>query len=111
MRGSRMGMGCKADFAVNSWLLARNSTRQPAPVRLMARRNGLGQGFLKRFCPTAAGRQGLQPKSAPPAMIWSQKASQPGTPIKNQEDFMNTIIYIVGLVVIIGFILSYFGFR
>jgi hypothetical protein len=44
-------------------------------------------------------------------MIWSQKASQPGTPIKNQEDFMNTIIYIVGLVVIIGFILSYFGFR
>ena len=24
---------------------------------------------------------------------------------------MNTIIYIVGLVVIIGFILSYFGFR
>jgi ADP-ribose pyrophosphatase YjhB (NUDIX family) len=27
------------------------------------------------------------------------------------EDLMNTIIYIVGLVVIIGFILSYFGFR
>jgi hypothetical protein len=27
------------------------------------------------------------------------------------EEFMNTIIYIVGLVVIIGFILSYFGFR
>jgi len=24
---------------------------------------------------------------------------------------MNTIIYIVGLVVIIGFVLSYFGFR
>ena len=44
-------------------------------------------------------------------MIWSQKASQSGTPTKNQEDLMNTIIYIVGLVVIIGFILSYFGFR
>ncbi|MDP3356667.1 MAG: hypothetical protein Q8M51_12530 [Polaromonas sp.] len=28
-----------------------------------------------------------------------------------QKDSMNTIIYIVGLVVIIGFILSYFGFR
>ena len=27
------------------------------------------------------------------------------------EETMNTIIYIVGLVVIIGFILSYFGFR
>jgi hypothetical protein len=27
------------------------------------------------------------------------------------EERMNTIIYIVGLVVIIGFILSYFGFR
>ena len=44
-------------------------------------------------------------------MIWTQKASQPGTPTKNPEDSMNTIIYIVGLVVIIGFILSYFGFR
>ena len=28
-----------------------------------------------------------------------------------QEDRMNSIIYIVGLVVIIGVILSYFGFR
>jgi hypothetical protein len=28
-----------------------------------------------------------------------------------QRKTMNTIIYIVGLVVIIGFILSYFGFR
>jgi hypothetical protein len=27
------------------------------------------------------------------------------------KDIMNTIIYIVGLVVIIGVILSYFGFR
>ena len=44
-------------------------------------------------------------------MIWSQKASQVGTPTKTLEDTMNTIIYIVGLVVIIGFILSYFGFR
>jgi hypothetical protein len=44
-------------------------------------------------------------------MIWTQKASQPGRPTKNPEDSMNTIIYIVGLVVIIGFILSYFGFR
>ncbi len=29
----------------------------------------------------------------------------------NNQNTMNTIIYIVGLVVIIGFILSYFGFR
>ena len=28
-----------------------------------------------------------------------------------RSNLMNTIIYIVGLVVIIGFILSYFGFR
>ena len=28
-----------------------------------------------------------------------------------EEDLMNTIIYIVGLVVIIGVILSYFGLR
>jgi hypothetical protein len=44
-------------------------------------------------------------------MIWSQKASRVGAPPKTPEDTMNTIIYIVGLVVIIGFILSYFGFR
>ena len=30
---------------------------------------------------------------------------------QSKEDFMNTIIYIVGLVVIIGVILSYFGLR
>ena len=30
---------------------------------------------------------------------------------KVQKETMNTIIYIVGLVVIIGVILSYFGFR
>ena len=28
-----------------------------------------------------------------------------------QEEIMNSIIYIVGLVVIIGIVLSYFGFR
>ena len=77
----------------------------------MARRNGLIQRFLKRFCPTAPGRQGLQLWTRLPAMIWFQKASQSGTPTKNPEDTMNTIIYIVGLIVIIGFILSYFGFR
>jgi hypothetical protein len=32
-------------------------------------------------------------------------------PDNTQEDTMNSIIYIVGLVVIIGVILSYFGFR
>ena len=30
---------------------------------------------------------------------------------KSLKNTMNTIIYIVGLVVVIGFILSYFGFR
>ena len=36
--------------------------------------------------------------------VWHAKTKTP-------EDTMNTIIYIVGLIVIIGFILSYFGFR
>ena len=31
--------------------------------------------------------------------------------LKPSEETMNSIIYIVGLVVIIGVILSYFGFR
>lgn len=44
-------------------------------------------------------------------MIWTHKARQVGVPTKTPEESMNTIIYIVGLVVIIGFILSYFGFR
>ena len=35
----------------------------------------------------------------------------PGAPHNTLEDPMNSIIYIVGLVVIIGVILSYFGFR
>ena len=30
---------------------------------------------------------------------------------RSREEIMNTIIYIVGLVVIIGVILSYFGMR
>jgi hypothetical protein len=38
-------------------------------------------------------------------------SAQSGTPHNAQEDTMNSIIYIVGLVVIIGVILSYFGFR
>ena len=36
---------------------------------------------------------------------------QQPTTNKLEDSFMNTIIYIVGLVVIIGVILSYFGFR
>ena len=42
-------------------------------------------------------------------MIWTQKAPTPER--HAAQKIMNTIIYIVGLVVIIGFILSYFGFR
>ncbi|MGC1176357.1 hypothetical protein [Polaromonas sp.] len=42
-------------------------------------------------------------------MIWTQKAPTPERHAARKT--MNTIIYIVGLVVIIGFILSYFGFR
>jgi hypothetical protein len=42
---------------------------------------------------------------------WSLKSALPGAPDNTPEDTMNSIIYIVGLVVIIGVILSYFGFR
>jgi hypothetical protein len=40
MRGARIGMGCKADFAANIWILARNSTPQTARVRVIARCDG-----------------------------------------------------------------------
>jgi hypothetical protein len=37
MRGARIGIGCKTDFAVDIWILARNSTPQTARVRVIAR--------------------------------------------------------------------------
>jgi hypothetical protein len=46
-RGARIGMGCKADFAANIWILARNSTPQTARVRVIARCEGLIQRFLQ----------------------------------------------------------------
>ena len=42
---------------------------------------------------------------------WSLTSVPSGAPDNTPEDTMNSIIYIVGLVVIIGVILSYFGFR
>lgn len=41
----------------------------------------------------------------------ADKAPSPACQLPSSEESMNTIIYIVGLVVIIGFVLSYFGFR
>ena len=46
MRRARIGMGCKADFAANIWILARNSTRLTARDRVIARCAGLVQCFL-----------------------------------------------------------------
>ena len=48
MRGARIGMGCKADFAANIWILATNSTLQTARVRVIARCARLVQRFLNR---------------------------------------------------------------
>jgi hypothetical protein len=39
-------MGCKADFAADIWILARNSTPQTARARVIARCAGLIQRFL-----------------------------------------------------------------
>lgn len=44
-------------------------------------------------------------------MILYRKTHIPSRLQHPQEESMNTIIYIVGLVVIIGVILSYFGLR
>jgi hypothetical protein len=52
----------------------------------------------------------LQPDASPAAKIRIQKALI-STRQAHREANMNSIIYIVGLVVIIGVILSYFGFR
>jgi hypothetical protein len=52
----------------------------------------------------------LHPGAGGAAMIGIQKAPTPERS-SSQEKIMNTIIYIVGLVVIIGVILSFFGLR
>ena len=43
-RGARIGMGCKADFAANIWILARKPTLQTARVRVIARWGALFSG-------------------------------------------------------------------
>jgi hypothetical protein len=59
------------------------------------------------------GRRQGQPtaRNRRPGHDLGQKVHPPVHPETSQRNNMNTIIYIVGLVVIIGFILSYFGFR
>lgn len=44
-------------------------------------------------------------------MIGFRKVPMSVRPIQPKRNTMNTIIYIVGLVVIIAFVLSYFGLR
>ena len=47
MHGTRIGMGCKAGFAANIWILARKPTLQTARVRVIVRCGGLMQRFPK----------------------------------------------------------------
>ena len=51
-------MGCKADFAANIWILARNSTKQTARVRVIARCEGLCS-TLPQGMAQIAGQTGL----------------------------------------------------
>jgi hypothetical protein len=44
-------------------------------------------------------------------MISGWKTPASARPRNAPEETMNTIIYIVGLIVVIGFLLSFFGFR
>ena len=53
----------------------------------------------------------LQPGAGAAAKIEGQKALTSMRRFLPEGKSMNSIIYIVGLVVIIGVILSYFGFR
>jgi hypothetical protein len=53
----------------------------------------------------------LQPGAGAAAKMGVQKALTSMRQSTPREASMNSIIYIVGLVVIIGVILSYFGFR
>lgn len=53
----------------------------------------------------------LQPGAAGAVMISLQKTPPSERPSSQRGKLMNTIIYIVGLIVIIGVILSFFGLR
>ena len=46
MSGARIGMGCKADSAANTWVWARNSTLQTARVRVSPTARNLFSAFL-----------------------------------------------------------------
>jgi hypothetical protein len=54
---------------------------------------------------------GLQPLAAWQIMMKPSAAPIPVRPDLHTGFPMNTIIYIVGLVVVIGFLLSFFGLR
>ena len=62
-------------------------------------------GFVRRLFPRAAYRE--TQKYAHDVFTKEPTSALPDT----KEEVMNSIVYIVGLVVIIGVILSYFGFR
>jgi hypothetical protein len=71
-------MGYKADFAANSWLLARNSTHQTARGRLIARRKGLVQRFLSSVAAEHLVVRGLCLLTAPAVVSSLHKAVPPG---------------------------------
>ena len=66
---------------------------------------------VQNFCLTVDCCQHLQLDAAHGEMMKLQKALTSTRHSQPSEETMNSIIYIVGLVVIIGVILSYFGFR
>ncbi len=84
---------------------------------MIARCEGFVQRFLKhitgglrQLCPTKLGKRHLQsPILDAGTLRFHKRAIRCAR--QHSEDTMNSIIYIVGLVVIIGVILSYFGFR
>ncbi len=72
---------------------------------------------LSKLCPTDFGKRHLQKLDAGGETLKFSSASDAylsgaqNNRLALKEDSMNSIIYIVGLVVIIGIVLSYFGFR
>ena len=66
---------------------------------------------LRQLCPTRFGKRHLQVKTENQQRLTVHQRAIRRAPQHSKEDTMNSIIYIVGLVVIIGVILSYFGFR
>ena len=86
-------------------LVALAAPSQSALDRARFRRDGLRMLSLPRFSDSAGDCQHERPRNVLPTRVFYQKLLLP------REERMNGLIYLIGLIVVILFILSFLGLR